>query len=192
MSRIVLLSREFERRLDNLATLEEEVNGIFLYMLQQIPQEYRLFGVLSLFTLQKEYCPLEALFMTGVGDELHVQASPERIEIANEFFKRNPAYQLVKFHTHSRGTLRKYGSHYASHFSGDDITTYKKRLEEDQDFIGMVATPEMKLLYGRDNPKLRIVEDFPSEAERRITEELSDIARSKGYDLSRFKSGHRL
>src|SRR3989339_1491985 len=102
MGRKVLLPREIDRRLDNLTELVEEVDGILLYR------------------RQGDYCPIEALFMTGVGSAGHVQAQPDRMEVANDFFRRNPDYQFVKFHTHSKETIDKFGDYYAKHFSQGD------------------------------------------------------------------------
>ncbi|MEK6921368.1 MAG: hypothetical protein AABX82_05770 [Nanoarchaeota archaeon] len=91
MTRKVLLPKELETRLNGLTSLVEEVKGVLFYR----PQE--------------EYCPLEAIFMTGVGTEGHVQANPGRLEVVNEFFGRNPDYHYVEFHTHCEGTIKKYG-----------------------------------------------------------------------------------
>ena len=167
MSRIVLLAREFDRRLNELTSLEQEVNGVLLYR------------------LQGRYCPIETIYMTGLGTAGHVQASQNKLVTANEFFRRNPEYSCVKFHTHSRGTI-KINEYYATHFSQADINSYDNRLKEDADFIGMVVTPTTKLLYAPDNPTLRLVEGFPSEAEIRINNELSQIALELGQDTSRF------
>ena len=93
MARKVLLPREIDERLDNLTGLVKEIDGILLYR------------------KQADYCPIEALFMTGVGSAGHVQAQPDRMEVANELFRRNPDYRFVKFHTHSKGTIEKFGDY---------------------------------------------------------------------------------
>lgn len=187
MSRTVLLPREFERKLDELATLEEEVNGILLYRPQQTQDEFRLLRFL-LYTRLKDWCPIENIFMTGIGHEGHVQAEQQRMDVANEFFKRNPEYRFVKFHTHSKGTIRKFGDNYATQFSDGDIRSYEEQLRMDPEFIGMVVTPRTKLLYAPDNPTLRVVEKFPSNANEKINSDLREIARVMGYDFSRFQA----
>jgi len=170
MTRKVVLARKFDHTLDDLAELTEEVNGILFYRKQEI------------------YCPVEAIFITGKGTAGHVRSEQERINIVNDFFDRTPGYQFVKFHTHSKGTIRKFGDFYATHFSQGDIAGYDEQLKTNPDFIGMVATPTTKLLYAPDNPTLKIVNDFPSEANQRIHIKLRDIARTRGYDLRKLQA----
>lgn len=174
MARKVLLPRELNRKLDNLTELVEEVNGILLYR------------------RQGDYCPLEYLFLTGVGTEEHVQSFPERIEVANEFFRRNPHYKLVKFHTHSKGTIESFGQSYARHFSPGDIDGIREQLKSDKEFMALLATPETKLLWGLGNLQLIAVDNFfgYKERERAINQSMNIIARGLGYDLGRL-SAHR-
>jgi hypothetical protein len=175
MTRKVLLPRDINGRLYRLTELVEEVNGILLYR------------------RQNESCPLEALFMTGTGSEGHVQAQPDRIEVTNEFFRRNPDYQFVKFHTHSKGTIRTYGKYYAKHFSQGDLSEIKEQLRDDSEFMALLVTPETKLLCGMDNPELRVVDDFPGyrTASPTISGQLRSIARELGYYLNRFEARMR-
>jgi len=175
MTRKVLLPREIDGRLDNLTGLVEEVDGILLYR------------------RQGDYCPIEALFMTGVGSAGHVQAQPDRMEVANEFFERNPGYQFVKFHTHSKGTIERFGDYYARHFSQGDIDGIKEQLGYDRDFMAMLVTPETKLLSGIDNPELVVVNDFPGYQNRSqaVSQSLKVIAGKLGYDISRFQATKR-
>jgi len=170
MTRKVLLPREIGGRLDNLTGLVEEVDGILLYR------------------TQKDYCPIETLFMTGVGSTGHVQAQPNRIEIVNEFFNRNPDYQLIKFHTHSKETINRFGKYYARHFSQGDIDGIKEQLKHDRDFIAMLVTPEIKLLSGIDNPELLVVNDFPGYQNRSqvVSQYLKVITKNLGYDIENF------
>jgi hypothetical protein len=170
MVRKVLLPQDMDERLYKLTGLIEEVNGILLYR------------------RQNESCPLEALFMTGTGSEGHVQAQPDRIEITNEFFRRNPDYQFVKFHTHSKGTIRTCGKYYAKHFSQGDLSGIKEQLRDDSEFMALLVTPETKLLCGMDNPELRVVDGFPGyrAASQAVSGQLRSIARELGYDLNRF------
>ena len=175
MTRKVLLPRELDGRLSNLTELTEEVDGILLYRRQD------------------DFCPIEALFMTGVGSAGHVQAQPERMEVANEFFRRNPNYQFVKFHTHSKGTIERFGQYYARHFSQGDIDGIKEQLGYDKNFMVMLVTPETKLLCGIDNPELLIVNDFPGYQNRSqaVSQSLNVIAENLGYDISRLQATRR-
>jgi hypothetical protein len=175
MARKVLLPREIDERLNNLTGLVEEVDGILLYR------------------RQGDYCPIEALFMTGVGSAGHVQAQPDRMEVANEFFRRNPNYQYVRFHTHSKATIERFGDHYARHFSQGDIDGINEQLRDDRDFMAMLITPETKLLSGIDNPELRVVPDSESYKTRSqaINIQLNQIARHLGYDISGLQATRR-
>lgn len=167
MARQVLLPSDIGIRLHNLTALVEEVNGILLY--KRIADN----------------CPLEAMFVTGVGNAGHVQALPERAEIANEFFRRNTDYQFVKFHTHTAETIRKFGDYYARNLSKGDIDLIKAHLKEDKEFMTLLITPETKILCGIDNPKLVMINDFPGYKEKsyRVGEEIKNIAKQKGYNL---------
>jgi hypothetical protein len=146
-----------------------------------------------LYRKQADYCPIEALFMTGVGSAGHVQAQPDRMEVANELFRRNPDYRFVKFHTHSKGTIEKFGDYYAKHFSQGDIDGIKEQLRYDRDFIAMLVTPKIKLLSGIDNPELIVVDDFPEYQNRSqaVSQSLKVIAGNFGYDISRFQATRR-
>jgi len=169
MRRIVLLPAELDVKLDDLAAIEDETNGILLYRRQGGDNE--------------KYCPLVAIYMTAKGTSGHVQAKPQRIEVVNEFFQRHPDFHHVKFHTHSRGTIRRFGEYLAVHFSGGDINSYKEQLVHDPSFIGMLVTPRVKLLHAPDNPVLRVVDSYPEDLGMQISEEMGAIAQEKGFDL---------
>lgn len=172
MARKVLLPRNLERRLDNLIGLTEEINGILLYRRQM------------------DYCPIEEIFITGVGSVGHVQAQPERMEIANEFFRRNPDYRFIKFHTHSKGTIERFGQYYAMHFSQADISGIEEQLKYDREFMAMLVTPETKLLSGIDNPELLVANGFSSYKNRNkaVSLSLKVIAKNLGYDISKLQA----
>ena len=175
MARQVFLPRDMETKLNTLTGLVEEVNGILLYR------------------PKGDCCPLEALFMTGIGSEGHVRSAPKRMEIVNEFFSKNPDYRFIKFHTHSKGTIEKFGNHYAQHFSQGDFDGIQEQLKHDRDFMAMLATPETKILYGIDEPELIVVDNSPiyQNRNRIVSEALNTIARNKGYDISSFRATRR-
>lgn len=170
--RVVLLPRELDETLDELAGIKDETNGVLLYRLQE--------------GKSGRYCPAVALYMTAKETPGHVKAEPQRMEVVNEFFQRHPDFRFVKWHTHSRGTIRMCGEYFATHFSGADTSDYDRRIEEEPSFIGMVATPVTKLLYAHDNPRLKVIENFSEGLSAQISEELIGIAQSKGYDLPPF------
>ncbi len=167
MARTVLLPRNLDERLVNLTGLRQELDGSLLYQ------------------RRGDLCPLEAIFMTGAGSEGHVQAKQDRINVLNEFFRRNPDYRFVKFHTHSKGTIARFGQRYANHFSQGDITGIKEQLRNDKEFMAMLVTPVTKLLSGIDNPELVVVSDFPGYKDRSsaISGALKAIAHNLGYEL---------
>ncbi len=168
MKRTVLLPKELEQRLVSLANLKSEVNGVLLYR----PKE--------------EYCPIETIFITGKGTEGHVSSTPERMAIVNEFFEKNPEYNFVKFHTHSKGTIEKFGEYYARNFSEADLEGFKEHFKENKTYIGMLITPETRLLCGLDNPKLEVVKGFPGYASRSkaVDQAVLLIANRLGYELN--------
>jgi len=175
MPRKIILPRELEGRLKGLTSLKEESNGILLYR------------------KRGDLCPIEAIYITGVGSPGHVQADPEKMEVANQFFQNYPDYRLVKFHTHTKGTVAQYGERYATKFSEGDIEGVKEQLRQDPEFISMLVTPEKTLLSGIDNPQLDIVErseDYEKNHEF-VETELKDIADDLEIGHERFK-GTRL
>ena len=169
MTKTVILPKELEDRLDKLAVLTDEVHGILFYR----P------------TLTGDLCPVEYLFLTGTGTEGSVVSIDERIEIANEFFKVHPEYKYIEFHTHSTGTIQRFGEHYATHFSEGDLANIRARLDEDQNYIAMLVTPKTKLVAGNSAIASKVIadKDFPDyDAKKRaIDEEITRIARTKGY-----------
>ncbi|HLC78551.1 MAG TPA: hypothetical protein VJH92_05485 [Candidatus Nanoarchaeia archaeon] len=167
MSRRILLPKDLNRRLEGLSLINQESNGVLLYRRNEFE------------------CPVDAIFMTGIGNEGHVKAQPQRVRIVNEFFKRQPSYGFVKFHTHTPRTIERYGIYYADHFSEQDITGYDEQISADPAFMGMVITPKTKLLYGLDNPKIEVVQP-PLGHNRRariITSSLNKIASEMGIQL---------
>jgi hypothetical protein len=169
--RKVILHPALDVKLTGLADLNEETDGILLY------------------TRHGEICPITGIFMTGVGTAGHVKSAPERIEIAIEFFRANPAYQCAKFHTHSKGTIERFGRHYASHFSPEDTEIMRDQMRADRDFMALLVTPETKLLCGIGRPKL-IVEEFPDYAQqnRFVQAGIRAAARHLGYNLVRLRA----
>jgi hypothetical protein len=167
MSRTVIIPNAVDSKLNTLAQLVEEVNGVLLFRRVQ------------------DYCPIETLFVTGVGSEGHVESRPDRAKVVNEFFQRNPEYRFVKFHTHSQGTVRKYGSHYAQNFSKEDLAIFAAQLKEDPEYMHLLATPSTKLLYGADNPTLQFVSDFSGRSKRgeAVDKSLEGIAKRLGVSL---------
>ncbi|MDD3175453.1 MAG: hypothetical protein PHU51_03180 [Candidatus Nanoarchaeia archaeon] len=167
MPRKIILPTDVSNRLENLTNLEEEVAGILFY--RQID----------------EYCPIESMFITGIGSENSVQDKKERIEVANRFFRENQGYRFVKFHTHSKGTITKFGQYFANNFSSEDLVEIKKNMDLDKYFIAMLVTPQVKILKGYDSPEL-FIGNYPEYADlnRETLQKLDDIANSLGYDLN--------
>lgn len=133
--RKILLPQDISRRLDTLAELKEEVNGVLLFQLRDKGTHFE--GV------------VHALQMTNLGEPQHVRADPIRMDIINKFLENNPTYNFVKFHTHSNGT----GQQWFNKFSSGDLQSYAEQLSHDESFIGMMASPISKLLHSHaDHP----------------------------------------
>lgn len=175
MARKVVLPSELSIRLGKLTKLKEEIKGALFY------QDIRN---------HPDYCILEDMFMTAVGDEGHVQAEPQRLEVVNEFFARNPQYRYVEFHTHSYGTLAKFGMYYARNFSGGDMDSIRDKFAHDEGYIHMLVIPKTKLLWGGDNPELIIRNDFSIKDDSNRA--LSVIARNKRIDLGTLRAHGRI
>ncbi len=172
MGRKVLLSSGLDAKLGRLTQIVQEVKGVLLY---------RPHG---------DYCLLEYMFMTGIGNEGQVQAAQGRLGIVNEFFKRNNQYHGVEFHTHSKGTIHQFGEYYADHFSDGDRISLNDKLRDDERYLHLLVTPKTKLLYGNDNPRLINIEDFPGSHHRTeaISQSIQNIAGNLGHDLDRFSA----
>ena len=98
---------------------------------------------------------------------------------------KNPTYKLIKFHTHSRGTISAHGNYFANNFSDGDISSIKEELDADRDFMALLVTPKIFLLYGIDSPELHIVDDFPDYIgwKNAVDDSFKIIARNLGYTL---------
>jgi hypothetical protein len=171
MTRTVLLQKHIDSRLQDLTGIVEEVNGILLYR------------------NRSDYCPIETIFVTGVGDEGNVKSVPERMRIVNEFLRKNLDYNFVKFHTHSIGTIERFGKYYATNFSQLDIECIEDQIKQDRTHMALLITPETKILKGIDNPALEIVDSIPALQKRSdaIIESMKLIAKTLGYTIDGLK-----
>lgn len=176
MVRRILLPGELEKRLDDLTTANQEVNGVLFY--RQMPNQD---------------CLVDQIFMTGVGSKGHVQALPERVEIVNAFLERFAHYSFIKFHTHSNGTIAEFGRYYAFNFSSSDEKIIETQLRDDPRYMALLVTPETKILRGIDNPKLRVVNQYPDIAKSQaVIQYLQTIAENKGYDINRLQATRKV
>lgn len=178
MSRTVILTRDDKIRLNNLTQIVQEVTGVLLYK-ERKDDDKRV----------KKVCPVDYSFILGIGDAGHSELVPERIEILNKFLRVNYDYKYIRFHTHTKHTIKKYGEYYATHFSDADIGIYEEELKHNKDFMAMLVTPVKKVLWAPDNPKLMVLScfhdhDLNSEA---VECSLKRIASNQGYDLSRLE-----
>lgn len=149
MTRTIVLPQNIAGKLYRLTSKVEEVDGLLFYR------------------KRAEFCPLESVFITGVGTEGHVQPERERIAIANEFFQQNPEYNVVRFHTYTRGTIARFGNYYAEHFSSQDLKLFQQELRKDGEYLHLLTTPSKFLVYGGNSPRLEIVNSFPGYQQRK-------------------------
>jgi len=173
--RTILITKDLDEKLDWLADRHSEVNGVLFYRKRDRENDV--------------FCPVYHFYVLGQGSPGHVISDPKRLEVANRLLEVNPDLFCVKFHTHSNGTIEECGEYFATNFSSQDIDIYRRRMEEDPEYIGMVVTPVTKLLFGRDDPELMVLDDLSEETSRQLNEtrrtiskSLKNIATSKGYD----------
>ena len=134
--RRILIPMPVYERLNGLAGLTQESNGVLLYTPEKKPN-----GSYD--------CHVHGLFMTAVGNAGHVQAAPDKVTVVNKFLENNPKYKFVKWHTHSAGTGRELGEQWWSQFSAQDIAGYEDQMREEPGFIGMVVSPTHILIHGQ-------------------------------------------
>ena len=167
MSRKIILPSELNLRLDSLSSLEQEIVGVLFYR-------------------QKEdFCPIEYLFIMGRGEEDFVMDDKERLEVANQFLKENEEYHFIKFHTHSKKTIAKFGDYFAYNFSSGDKDTIKSNLKIDKRYMAMLITPKTIKVEGIDSPELYFF-NYPeySELNQEVNYKLEKIARKLNCDLN--------
>ena len=170
MPRRVLLPAAMRDRLHLLTQIVEETEGILFYRNQD--------GT----------CPLEGMYMTGMGSVGHVTTDPARTRVLNTFFEGHPGLRYIHFHTHTLGTVAQCGEYFANHFSGVDEATIAENLRADPAFMALLATPRHLLLAGRDDPALVVVPTpVDYEAQRRvISDDLHRVEARLGVHLRPF------
>lgn len=144
-------------------------------------------GIL-LYRPKAELCPVEGIFITGMGTDEHVNHDPQRLRVANEFLRQHPAYRFVEFHTHTIDTIARYGACHAINFSDPDLRAIRERIRDDPHYIGMLVTPETRLLAGNGEPQYAAIEERSLNSLYRkrnpaIAAELQTIASNLGYEL---------
>ncbi|MBS3174239.1 hypothetical protein J4399_07820 [Candidatus Woesearchaeota archaeon] len=106
----------------------------------------------------------------------------------NSFLPEAFAVVREAINTHSIGTIKVFGEYYATNFSQEDINIYEEQIKHDSRFIGLVITPQTKLLYGRNNPILKIIDQPIPKISYQINNEIRKIASQRGYELKNFIS----
>lgn len=124
----VFLPEKFRDSLvDNASRYKEEIAGFFIC---------RKAG--------RDYTALK-MVMTGVGDEQSVDPSSRKYDALNELLNKHKKYEYVDFHTHSRGTINKYGDGYGKDWSRGDIDNFERASDG---YIGMLFTPDTIKIKG--------------------------------------------
>lgn len=170
MSRIVLNPTDLGQRLNQLANLAPETNGVLIYK------------------PRRDICPVSTLLMTGKGTEGHVVSDPKRRELINMMLSQDPELRFIKFHTHTSETARRFGKQYLRQFSQGDLDAYREQFKHDKEFIGMLVTPTTQLLCGLDNPQLHSVSPDPEIlAERtRVEGMFQRVLAESGIEIDNF------
>ncbi|WP_414837302.1 hypothetical protein ACK3SF_03480 [Candidatus Nanosalina sp. VS9-1] len=164
----IFIDKEFLQNLRHAAnTYNEEITGLLICRKEG-----------------KDWTVLKTL-KTGVGDEQSVSPDEARLRAANQLIENYAKYRLVEFHTHSVGTIHRYGPKYAESWSEGDIENFK---EQGEGYIGMLVTPKKVLLKGNSrDPELNTFDrkssgEF-SEWREELDEEWSNIA--SGYSFEK-------
>src|SRR3989338_2704078 len=161
MTRTIILSGEFERRLRGLTERVNESNGVLFYRLSTVEGMH--------------LCPVDGMLPISLGmkDE---NGSEKRVEIVKEFIRFNNGYKNIEFLTRSR---EKLNGTKQTEISREDLDYFSRRVKDNEEYLGMVVTPSATLLYGLDVPVLSITHGHPSLSERTIHKELKLIAKIK-------------
>lgn len=167
MPRKVILPTEVSNNLDNLVNITEEVSGVLFYR------------------PTADYCAVESMFILGVGLPNKVIDDEHRLKVTNTFFQQNPEYHYIKFHTHSKQTIYRYGEYFAENFSSQDLNEINKNIKLDKYFMAILVTPKIKLIMGYDSP-LMFIGNYPEykELHNQIQQKLETIASNLGYELN--------
>jgi hypothetical protein len=172
MSRSFQIPGWINGRLRGLTTIKDETNGVLFY------------------TRNNNICKVSGMFITGIGTPGHVIAEPKRVLLVNELFKRKNDLKFVKFHTHTKETIKMFGNRYLRAFSSGDLDSYREQFKHDKEFVAMLITPEVGLMCGLDNPTMITVPTSPEllEQENKIMRLLEYIKTEKGIELSLYRS----
>lgn len=98
--------------------------------------------------------------ITGRGSPGTVTSDKNVLRKVNGFLEQNPNYGYVEFHTHSIGTIRRFGDRYNFEFSPGDIDMIKESASDYPDYRHMLITPKKIKLVRYDRTTNSIV-DLP-------------------------------
>ncbi len=186
-TRRLVVPKVIGKNLHGLTSLLEETKGALIYP--------RGLTYTPLKTLpEKDY--VAYMYITGTGPPLCVPGDIRRNMVVNTFLERNPDYRFVDFHTHSKGTIAKYGKYYLSNFSPGDEEAIRDSFKNNPDYRHLLVTPARFKLVGRNPHTGEVVgQRFTMENYRGfqsfnqiIREAFAKIKKDLGYNLEPFEA----
>ncbi len=176
----IVVPRHLHDRLKQLAQLNQETNGVFLYT----PRVNR----------GKTSWHVHSFVLTGIGTAEHVRAHPSRVSCVNslifDLHRKNPAvgWAFAKVHTHCRAT----GQEWFDKFSQGDHESVRSQLSANPNYALLMYSPTHHLAIGHLQKRfnLRVVDSTP--AHRRNSAHLEKLAerlqRQRGLPQIRFEA----
>lgn len=162
---IIQLPTDLSELLFAMANEQNEVNGVLFFRREGI------------------YGPVDYLMLTGEGDISNTSPDEQRLDVAQTFLDNFPEYGFVQFHTHSSGTISQFPS-VARSFSDGDRRSIEQILEKNPEYLHLLATPEVQIMYGQtDDVELINSSNEYLNRSANIDAVLRTIVEAKGYSF---------
>lgn len=131
----------------------------------------------------RDYTALK-MILTGIGDEQNVDPNSTKYDALRELLNKYQKYDYVDFHTHSRGTIDKYGDKFGQGWSERDRENIRSKSDG---YIGMLFTPETVKIKGNsiDTEYIFIDSESSNEFEGwkdQVEEDWSEVAESYTFE----------
>lgn len=132
------------------------------------------------------YFTTNYVYVLGVGTAGSCLPEQRKIDVVNRIVKEmneeGKAYTMIQFHTHTKGTIEKYGEYYTDHFSSGDYNSFEAAERESERGIynHVLFTPTHILTWGKTKlsvlvtkNKNAIIDDNQLEFHQRFIKELN-------------------
>lgn len=144
MDRKILLPNELKEELFGLTRRNNEVRGFLLY------RPTICDGSLI--------CPLEEHITLAEGTESSVLMDQLNSRLMQEFLSQTN-YVFLDSHTHSEGSVARYGEYVASNFSYGDLYEFAKTRRTNPQYLHLLITPKRLLLNGENAEIIEVSDD---------------------------------